>query len=135
MKNIVLLEFKRTSDSSESYFQDMWKVTKKQYTPILKDLGDLVVDREWEVEVVPLVVGERSVKEKEWSETFKIFGIRKEDGKRIINRLGHTLLKEYEELFGNYWWHTFGSSRVPGERHIGPFPPASPGRLKTEDQL
>jgi hypothetical protein len=29
MKKIVLLEFKRTSDSSESYFQDMSKVTEK----------------------------------------------------------------------------------------------------------
>jgi hypothetical protein len=36
-------------------------------------------------------------------ETFKIFGIGKDDGKRIIHRLGHALLKEYEELFGSYW--------------------------------
>jgi hypothetical protein len=45
---------------------------------------------EWEVEVVPLVVGQRSVKEKEYLETFKLFGIGKEDAKKIIHRLGHT---------------------------------------------
>ena len=28
MKKIVLLEFKRTTGSSESYYQDMWKVTQ-----------------------------------------------------------------------------------------------------------
>ncbi len=28
MKKIVILEFKRTTDSSESYYQDMWKVTQ-----------------------------------------------------------------------------------------------------------
>jgi hypothetical protein len=46
----------------------MWKVSEQQYTPILTGLRTLVVDREWEVEVVPLVVGQRSVKEKEWLE-------------------------------------------------------------------
>jgi hypothetical protein len=36
-------------------------------------------------------------------ETLRIFGIGKEDGKRIINRLGHTLLNEHEKIFGSYW--------------------------------
>jgi hypothetical protein len=31
---IILLEFKRTSDIGDSYFQDMWNVTEKQYTPM-----------------------------------------------------------------------------------------------------
>jgi hypothetical protein len=80
MKKIILLEFKRTSDAGESYFQDMWKVAEKQHTPILTCLRALAVDREWKVEVVPLVAGQRSVKEKEWLETLRIFGISKEDG-------------------------------------------------------
>jgi hypothetical protein len=29
MKKIILLEFKRTSDDVETYFQDMWKVVEK----------------------------------------------------------------------------------------------------------
>ena len=29
MKKILLLEFKWTNDSGESYFQDMWKVVEK----------------------------------------------------------------------------------------------------------
>jgi hypothetical protein len=33
--------------------------------------------------------------------TLGIFGITKEDGKRIIDRLGYTLLNEYEKFFGN----------------------------------
>jgi hypothetical protein len=110
MKKIVLLEFKRSSDAAESYFEDIRKVTVKQHTPILTGLRTLTVDREWEVEVVPLVVGQRSVKEKEWLETLSIFGIGKENGQRIIGRLGHTLLNEQEKLFGSYWWHTFWSS-------------------------
>ena len=44
MKKIILLEFKRTVDYSESYYRDMWRV---------------------EEEVTPLVAGQRSVKEKE----------------------------------------------------------------------
>jgi hypothetical protein len=38
MKKIILLEFKRPADSSESYYQDMWKVAEKQHTPILTGL-------------------------------------------------------------------------------------------------
>ena len=50
-----------------------------------------------------MVAGQRSVKEKEWLETFKIFGIGKEDGKKTIYRLGYTLLNEHAKLFGSYW--------------------------------
>ncbi len=76
----------------------MWKVAEQQHTPILTGLRALAADREWEVEVVPLVAGQRSVKGKEWLESLKVFGIGKEDGKKIIQRLGHTLLHEHEKL-------------------------------------
>jgi hypothetical protein len=39
---IILLEFKRTRDSGECYFQDMWKVTEKEHTHILTVLRTLV---------------------------------------------------------------------------------------------
>ena len=81
-KKIILLEFKRTSDAVESYFQVMWKVPEKQHTPILTCLRTLSKERGWEVEVVPLVAGQRSVREKEWLEALRIFGIGKEDGQR-----------------------------------------------------
>ncbi len=66
--------------------------------PILTGLRTLTEERGWEVDVVPLVVGHRSVREEEWLETLRIFGIGKEDGKRIIDRLGHTLLNEHPLL-------------------------------------
>ena len=46
-----------------------------------------------------LVVEQRSVKEKEWLESFRVFGIGKEDGKKIVRKLGLTLLNEHEKLF------------------------------------
>ena len=91
MKRIVHLEFKRTTDSSESYYQDMWKVAKQQHIPILTILRVLTTYQEWEVEVNPLVVGQRSVKEMEWLKSLKVFGIDKENGKKIIYGLGHTV--------------------------------------------
>ena len=109
-KKIVLLEFKRTSDCGESYYEDMWRVADKQHVPILTGLGALAEERGWEIEVVPLVAGQRSVREKEWLEALRIFGIGKEDGQRILGRLGRTLLEEHEKLFGNYWRQTFGPS-------------------------
>jgi hypothetical protein len=65
MKKIILLEFKRTADYSESYFRDMRRVAEQQHNPIITGLRALATDRGWEVEVVPLVAGQRSVKEKE----------------------------------------------------------------------
>jgi hypothetical protein len=46
-----------------------------------------VTDREWEVVVVPLVVGQRSVREKEWLETLKIVekDLRDKDKRREEN--------------------------------------------------
>ena len=64
----------------------------KQHTPILEGLNVLEEERGWVVEVLRLVVGQRSVREKEWLETMKTFGISEEDGKRIIYRLGSLLL-------------------------------------------
>ena len=110
MKKIILLEFKRTADYSEAYYRDMKRVTEQQHTPILTGLRVLAIDRGWEVEVVPLVVGQRSVKEKELLESFRVFGIDKEDGKKILRNLGLTLLHEHEKLFCSYWRQTFGPS-------------------------
>jgi hypothetical protein len=107
-KKIMLLEFKRTSDCGESYFQDMRSVAEQQHVPVLTGLRALAGERGWEIEVVPMVAGQRSVREKEWLEALRIFGIGKEDDQRILGRLGRTLLDEHEKLFGSYWRQTFG---------------------------
>ncbi len=52
-----------------------------------------------EVEVLPLVAGQTSVREKEWLESLKTFGISAEDGKKTIYRLGGTLLSEHDYYF------------------------------------
>jgi hypothetical protein len=36
-------------------------------------------------------------------ESFRVFGIGKDDDKKIIQRLGLTLLSEHEKPFGSYW--------------------------------
>jgi hypothetical protein len=59
-------------------------------------------ERGWLVEVLPLVTGQRSVREKEWLEGMKMFGISTEDGKRVFYSLGGLLLLEHEKLFGSY---------------------------------
>ena len=41
-KRIILLEYKRTSDTSERYYEDMKTVTEKQHTSILTGLCVLV---------------------------------------------------------------------------------------------
>ena len=53
---------------------------------------------------MPLAAGQRSVGAKEWLESLKTFGISTEDGKKIIYRLGVTLLSEHEKLLCSCWW-------------------------------
>jgi hypothetical protein len=109
-KRIIILEFKRASDTAETYYSDMKSIAERQHTPILEGLNALTEERGWVVEVLPLVAGQRSVREKEWLEAMKTFGISTEDGKRIIYRLGSLLLSEHEKLFGSYWRQVFGPS-------------------------
>ena len=109
-KRIIMLEFKRASDTAETYYSDMKSIAERQHTPILEGLNALAGERGWVVEVLPLVAGQRSVREKEWLESMKTFGIGTEDGKRIIYRLGSLLLSEHEKLFGSYWRQVFGPS-------------------------
>jgi hypothetical protein len=114
MKRIILLEFKRTSDTSETYYKDMKKISDTQHTPILTGLNARVKKGpsrathgerprmvQMEVEVLSLVAGQRSVNERERLESLKVFGIRAEGGKQMLNQLGRTLLFEHEKLFGS----------------------------------
>jgi hypothetical protein len=85
-KLIIILEFKRVSDTAETYYSDMKSIVERQHTPILEGMNVLAGGRGWVVEVLPLVAGQCSVREKEWIESMKTFGINAEDGKRIIYR-------------------------------------------------
>ena len=63
----------------------------------------------------------------------KVFRIGKEVGKKIIQRLGHTLLNEHEKRFDNYWTHTFGPPSSLLEllgKDIGPCLTDPTGRLR-----
>ena len=63
----------------------MKSIAERQHTPtILEGLNALAEERGWVVEVLPLVAGQLSVREKECLEVMKTFGIGTEDGKRII---------------------------------------------------
>jgi hypothetical protein len=67
-KRIIMLEFKHASDTAEAYYSDIKSITERQHTPILEGLNTLSEERGWVVEVLPLVAGQRSVREKEWLE-------------------------------------------------------------------
>ena len=60
------------------------------------------------MEVLPLVAGLNSIREKEWIDSMKTFGISTEDGESIIYSLDSLLLSENEKLFGSNWWQVFG---------------------------
>jgi hypothetical protein len=49
-----MLEFKHTSDTSETYYSDMKSISERQRTPILEGFNTLVEDWGWVVEVLLL---------------------------------------------------------------------------------
>jgi len=78
------------SDTTETYYSDMKSIAVRCHAPILEGLNALAEERGWVVEVfLLLIAGHRSVREKDWLEVMRTFGIGAEDGKRIIHRLGH----------------------------------------------
>ena len=44
----------------------------------------------------------RQIEDGRLLESFRVFGIGKDDGQKIIQRLGLTLLREHEKPFGIY---------------------------------
>ncbi len=50
-KRIIMLEFKRASDTTETYYSDMKSIAERQHTPILEGLNALAEERGWVVEV------------------------------------------------------------------------------------
>ncbi len=54
-KLIIMLAFKRTSDTVGTYYSDMKSIVERQHTPILEGLNALAVERGWVVEDLPLV--------------------------------------------------------------------------------
>ncbi len=62
MNRIIMFEFKSVSDTAETYYSDMKSITERQHTPILEGLNTLAGERGWVVEVLPLVVGQCSVR-------------------------------------------------------------------------
>ncbi len=80
-KHIIMIELKRTSDTTETYYSEIKSLVERQHTPILEGLNSLTEERGWVVEVLPLVTGQRSVRGKEWIEDIQVFGISVQDGK------------------------------------------------------
>ena len=66
----------------------MRSIAGRKYTPVLEGLNALVEERGRVVEGLPLVAGQRSV---------MTFGISTEDGKRIVYRLGRSLVSEHDD--------------------------------------
>jgi hypothetical protein len=93
-KRIIMLEFKRDSDTPETYYSDMHSISESQHTPILEGLNALAGEWGWVTEVLPLVAGQRSVREKEWLEVMKTFGTSTEDSFTELGRVCRVALRE-----------------------------------------
>ena len=84
---MILLQFKRTKDTLENYYNDMTKIEEIQHTPILTGLNPLANLSERpriEVTVLSLVAGRRSVKEVELPESLEGFRKARKTAKKSL---------------------------------------------------
>jgi len=76
-KRIILLEFERTSDTviGDTIRHEGGSGQRRSRNTLPFSVKGLNINGGWEVEVMPLVSGKRSVREKEWMEVMKTVSV------------------------------------------------------------
>ena len=66
VNRLLILEFKRRSDTREEYWQEGMRESKEQYEDLCRGIMECVRDG-WECCFVPIVAGTKSMKEEAWN--------------------------------------------------------------------
>ena len=107
---LLILEFKRRSDTRAEYWQEGMREAKEQYEDLCRGIMECVRDG-WECCFVPIVAGTKSMKEEAWNEAMEKFGVAKVrwSGGRV--RLMRVLLEEHEKVLGSFWAQVLGGGK------------------------
>jgi hypothetical protein len=87
MKRSYVLEFKRVTDTRESYVSETQKLAETQHLDITQGLKRLFKDTQWTVEQLSFVTGHKSVSASVWLQWYDLLN-----------------------LFRSYWSHRLGVS-------------------------
>jgi len=110
VNRLLILEFKRRSDTRAEYWQEGMREAKEQYEDLCRGIMECVRDG-WECCFVPIVAGTKSMKEEAWNEAMEKFGVAKVrwSGGRV--RLMRVLLEEHEKVLGSFWAQVLGGGK------------------------
>ena len=107
---LLILEFKRRSDTRAEYWQEGMQEAKEQYEDLCRGIMACVRDG-WECCFVPIVAGTKSMKEEAWNEAMEKFGVAKVRWSGGRARLMRVLLEEHEKVLGSFWAQVLGGGK------------------------
>ena len=107
---LLILEFKRRSDTRAEYWQEGMREAKEQYEDLCRGIMACVRDG-WECCFVPIVAGTKSMKEEAWNEAMEKFGVAKVRWSGGRARLMRVLLEEHEKVLGSFWAQVLGGGK------------------------
>ena len=107
---LLILEFKRRTDTREEYWQEGMREAKEKYKDLCR--GIMVCMRDgWECCFVPIVAGTKSMKEEAWNEAMEKLGVAKMKWSGGRARLMRVLLEEHEKVLGSFRVQVLGGGK------------------------
>ena len=100
-KKLIIIEFKRRSDTMDDYWLRGKLEAEAQYRDLCKGI-QWSLPAGWECIFVPFIAGTISVGEDEWEKSMDAIGIAKSAGRRIRKELMNTLLEECDNILRSY---------------------------------
>ena len=102
-KTLIIIEYKRRSDTWPDYKQRGEKAANKQYEKVRKALEEKGADTGWTVQQVNLVMGTRSIEVSSWNTNMAVFGIDKAQADKMRGKDMKRLLAEHDFVLQSYW--------------------------------
>ena len=115
-KRLIIVEFKRRSDTMDNYWLRGKLEAEAQYRDLRQGI-QMSLPEGWECVFVPIIAGTLSVGEDAWNDAMETLGIAKSTGQRIRKELVNTLLEECDNILRSYY----------AQLREGAAPPNGPG--------
>ena len=100
-KKLIIVEFKRRSDTFDNYWLKGKLEAEAQYRDLCQGIQRSLPEG-WECIFLPIIVGTVSIGEDEWGNTMEALGIAKGAGQRIRKELMKALLEECDNILRSY---------------------------------
>jgi len=115
-KTLIIMEYKRRSDTSPDYKQRGEKAANNQYEKVRKALEEKGANTEWTIKQVNLVMGTRSIEVGSWNVNMTVFGIDKAQADKMRGKHMKRMLTEHDFVLQSYRSHRLQGGQSAPER-------------------